>query len=36
MRGDVVIMRYKPHELFGNVALNIFNFNIVSDRGFIF
>jgi len=36
MRGDVVIMRYKPHELFGNVALNIFNFNIVSDRGFVF
>ena len=36
MRGDVVIMRYKPQEMFGNVALNIFNFNVVSDRGFIF
>lgn len=36
MRGDLIIMRYKPHELFGNVALNLFNFNVVTDRGFIF
>lgn len=29
--GDVVMLHYKPGELFGNVAINFFNFNFILD-----
>ena len=27
--GDFVMMHYKPEEMFGNIALNFFNFTVL-------
>jgi hypothetical protein len=33
-RGDLIIMKFKPHEMAGNLALNLFNLNFTLSRVF--